>query len=67
MIYFKDYLYINIMPNYICELCGKQFKIRSDLTRHENRKKTCNMEIKGLYQCNICGYNTYNTSDNYTF
>ena len=36
---------------YICKLCNKEFKLKSDLIRHENKKRKCNEKIE-CFKCN---------------
>ena len=37
---------------YICELCGKEFKLKKHLDQHKNKKKVCNIHTN--YQCSKC-------------
>ena len=36
--------------------CNKQFKYKSELEKHKNKKKPCNAKIEN-YDCDICGSN----------
>ena len=40
----------------LCNKCNKQFKYKSELEKHKNKKKPCNAKIEN-YNCDICGSN----------
>ena len=42
---------MNNIYMYICKLCNKEFKLKSDLIRHENKKRKCNEKIE-CFKCN---------------
>ena len=50
------------MGDHICEICGKIFKLKADLSRHLNKKNSCELSIDNNksrdYRCEICGYTT---------
>ena len=47
---------------YICNLCNRQFKYKSKLEEHKNRKKSCN-DIKENTNCDLCNTNFNFKSD----
>jgi len=51
-------LIIGIIMNstLICYKCNKQFKYKSELEKHKNKKKPCNMKITA-HNCELCGSN----------
>ena len=40
----------------ICDLCNKEFKYKSELEKHKNKKKPCG-DIIMKYNCNLCNSN----------
>lgn len=48
------------MGKHTCNICGKTFNLKSDYTRHIQRKKSCENDIptEDIYKCDICGYET---------
>ncbi len=42
------------MSKFECHKCGKDFNLKTNLERHLNRKKPCNIKIE--YRCERCNY-----------
>ena len=39
---------------FICNICGKNFKIRSSLRRHQSHVKYCNKQQSTRFECDVC-------------